>query len=242
MTDTPRMKESAASRFSILWWLGPLIVNCTLLAGCGSGPTFIYPVTEGSYRELPPPNSRLVVWGTEPSVAGTATMWLQRRGLAMVDRARLQQVLEDRRNEFALTSLDQGEIVRIVKGLGVHTLVFTKGEYTTEEWSLVGQMTLGGADGVVTLLRSTAVHVRGVDIDTGEVVWSGSARYRYPRLVSMERVGEALTKLTCQALATAWGVRPAGGQAISSQAMCAVEGRGSERGLKSLQRVTMTDR
>jgi len=42
-------------------------------------------------------------------------------------------------------------------------------------------------------------------------------------VVSTPAPEDGLAKLTCQALATVWGLRPAGDQAISSQSMCAAE-------------------
>ena len=76
----------------------------------------------------------------------------------------------------------------------------------------------GGGGGSQTIY-SGAVSVRGVDVETSEVLWTGNARYPQQTGGGPE---DTLMKLTCQALATAWGFRPAGDQAISSQSMCAV--------------------
>jgi hypothetical protein len=66
------------------------------------------------------------------------------------------------------------------------------------------------------LLQSTSVSIRGVNVGTSEVTWSGTARYPQP----VGGLDDALAKLTCQALATAWGFRPPGQHKLDSQAMC----------------------
>ena len=68
-------------------WLILLIVGCAPR----------YPVTDGFHKTLPQQNTRAVVWGNHPAAAGTATTWLQKRGLTIVERARLQQVFDEQR-------------------------------------------------------------------------------------------------------------------------------------------------
>jgi len=69
-------------------------------------------------------------------------------------------------------------------------------------------------------IHSGAVAIRGVDVETGEILWNATARFTRQVPGSPE---DLLMKLTCQALATAWGFRPPGGQAIPSQSMCAAD-------------------
>lgn len=73
----------------------------------------------------------------------------------------------------------------------------------------------GRGGGTVTEY-SASVSIRGVNVETSEVAWSGTARFSKP----VRGIEDALTKLTCQALATAWGFRPAGWHEFDSQAMC----------------------
>ena len=75
----------------------------------------------------------------------------------------------------------------------------------------------GGEGGTVTEY-SASVSVRGVNVQTSEVAWSGTARYPKP----ISGIEDALTRLTCQALATAWGLRPPGQDKFDSQAMCTI--------------------
>jgi hypothetical protein len=60
------------------------------------------------------------------------------------------------------------------------------------------------------------VAVRGVSVPTGVVVWRGNAHY--PQCVDLSR--RTFQSLTCQALATAWGLRPSGQLEIPSSLMC----------------------
>jgi hypothetical protein len=60
------------------------------------------------------------------------------------------------------------------------------------------------------------VAVRGVLVRTGVVVWRGNAHY--PQCVDLSR--RTFQSLTCQALATAWGLRPSGQLEIPSSLMC----------------------
>jgi len=62
------------------------------------------------------------------------------------------------------------------------------------------------------------VSLEGYRADTGESAWSGSAYY--PNVYEFLDVG--LKELTCQALATAWGLRPSGHYPIRNEFRCDV--------------------
>ena len=66
---------------------------------------------------------------------------------------------------------------------------------------------------------STSAWIRGVSIETGEVLWSATARY--PE--SSASLDNVLAVLTCHALATAWGYRQSG-QPDALPDMCMVKG------------------
>jgi hypothetical protein len=171
-----------------------LLLSFGALSGCA---TPQYPITAGFHHTLPQPNTRIVVWGNHPVVTGTATTWLQKRGLRVVDRASLMQIIEEQHIRLTHSPYDEAQILRVGKILDAGVVVFTG-----------SQSTYGGT-----------VFIRGVEVETSEVLWSGNARYPLQSRNSQE---DNLTKLTCQALATAWGFRPAGDQIIESMSMCAV--------------------
>ena len=188
-------------------WLILLIVGCAPR----------YPVTDGFHKTLPQQNTRAVVWGNHPAAAGTATTWLQKRGLTIVERARLQQVFDEQQIRLTHTPDDETQVLRVGKLLGAETVIFIDTSFQKELRSSFKVDSQGGEGGTVTEY-SASVSVRGVNVQTSEVAWSGTARYPKP----ISGIEDALTRLTCQALATAWGLRPPGQDKFDSQAMCTI--------------------
>ena len=197
----------------------PLLPVFLVLSSCGFLPTNQYAVTDGFHHSLPQKDTRIVIWGNSPTVTGTATTWLQKRGLRVVERAKLLQLFEEQRIRLTHTADDEGPILRVGKLLGAEMVVFTDASVTSGVVSNYSVNAYGGG-GRSEPVNSSAVSIRGVEVETSEVVWNGTARYPQQTGGSAE---DALVKLTCQALATAWGFRPPGDQAITSQSMCAVE-------------------
>jgi hypothetical protein len=199
--------------------LGPFL-SLVILNGCGAlfpaAPQF--PITDGFHNVMPNRNSRIVVWAEHPSLNGTATTWLQKRGLTVVERARLKQVLDEQMIRLTHTADDEANLLKAGKLLGAEIVVFMDSAQTAGQASSFSINQYGGG-GSSTTLYSASVSVRAVNVESGEVVWSGHARYRDP----VTGVNDAIVKLTCQALATAWGLRPVGQHDISSDSMCLVE-------------------
>lgn len=196
-----------------------LIPGFVALSGCiFLTPSTQYPVTDGFRLRLPKADTRIVIWGDTPTVMDTATTWLQKRGLRIVERAKLLQLFEEQRIRLTHTADDEGPILRVGKLLGAEMVVFTDASVTRGVTSNYSVNAYGGG-GRSEPVNSAAVSIRGVEVETSEVVWNGTALYPQQSGGSPE---DALAKLTCQALATAWGFRTAGDQAISSQSMCAV--------------------
>ncbi len=75
-----------------------LVPGFIALSGCALlPPPFQYPITDGFHHRLPQANTRIVVWGDSPSVTGTTTTWLQKRGLRIVERAKILQLFDEQR-------------------------------------------------------------------------------------------------------------------------------------------------
>jgi hypothetical protein len=184
-----------------------------LFQGCRT----TYPITDGFHHALPDSNQRIVVWGNTTAVTGTTTTWLQKRGVKIVERARLLQLFDEQRIRLTHTSDDEGPILRIGKLLGAGMVVFADGSASE---GLASTYTMGpyGGTGGSHSVYGVAVTIRGVDVESSEILWSATARY--PRQVGGSPE-DGLMKLTCQALATAWGFRPPGHLNISSEATCA---------------------
>ena len=171
-------------------WLISLCVGCTPLSW--------YPVTDSFHKTLPQQNTRVVIWADHPATGGTATTWLQKRGLTIVERARLQQVFNEQQIRLTHTPDDEAQVRRVGKLLGAETVIFVDASFQKELRSSFKVGAEGGGGGTFTEY-SASVSVRGVNVQTSEVAWSGTARYSNP----VGGIEDALTKLTCQALATA---------------------------------------
>lgn len=211
--------NSGMNWFRIRTLMMVLLPGFVVLSGCGIVPSTMHPITDGFHHSLPSPSTHIVIWGTSSTVTGTATTWLQKRGLRVVERAKLLQVFEEQRIRLTHTADDEGPILRVGKLLGAGMVVFTDASVTSGVVSNYSVNAYGGGGGSATV-TSASVSIRGVDVETSEVLWNGVARYPQNSSSAPE---DGLVKLTCQALATAWGFRPAGDQAISSQSMCAAE-------------------
>ena len=181
-----------------------------------------YPITDGFRHSLPKPGVRVVVWGGHPAATGAAINWLQRQGLRIVERAQLQRIFDEQRIQLTHTSDDEAQVLRVGKLLGANAVAFldtpvTGGSHAKGSsffWQGSGGSSLDSAS-----VYSTSAWIRGVSIETGEVLWSGTARY--PE--SFANLDNVLAVLTCHALATAWGYRQSG-QPDALPDMCMVKG------------------
>ena len=99
-----------------------------LLAACG--PIVLYPTTDGFHTALPSPQTRVIVWGTHPTVEATATTWLQKRGLTILASARLQQAFSDQGVPLTRTRRDEALVLRAGDSLGADLVVFAEGAVT----------------------------------------------------------------------------------------------------------------
>lgn len=176
----------------------------TLTIACGLMLVFIagcVPVTDGFRHDLPTKDTLTIVWGDDVSAVGMATTWLQKRGLSVLERSLLYANLETDNLELTHTLKDEAAILQIAKKMEVQEVVFVD----------------RGGDA-----RAPMISVRGVEVQTGRISWSGSARYA---TFENRPTKDAVALLTCEALATVWGFRPAGTKwFLSSEKMCAVEG------------------
>ena len=171
-----------------------LTLSFVILSGCALMPRSpIYATTDGFHHTLPQPNTRIVIWGNSSAVTGTATTWLQKRGLRIVERARLLQLFEEQHIRLTHTVDDEGPILSVGKILGAGIVVFTDGSATAGVASNYNVNAYGGGGGSQSIY-SEAVSIRGVDVETSEVLWSGNARYPEQTAGSPE---DGLIKLTC---------------------------------------------
>ena len=163
-----------------------------LLVGCGRT---IHPLTEGFHLQIPEKGTRAVVWGNHEVAVGAAVTWLQRKRLRLVERARLHEVLKEQRVQLTHSPEDEADILRVGRLIGANWVVFIDTKMRSNERTAVTQYR---ADAWVEYHLS--VTVRGVDVESGEILWSGRAHY--PKGVNNPEAG--IIYLTDNAFDRAW--------------------------------------
>lgn len=191
--------------------LAPVMLGLVvLLDGCTR---YILPITDGFHQSLPTQQTRVVIWGDHAGAVGAATTWLLKRGLRVVERAKLQQIFNEQNIRLTHTPEDDAALLRVGKLAGAQTIVFLETRITPQEVASAAISAYGGRSAKYTVYN-VGLSLRGVDVETGEVKWSGTARYPEPG----RNVEQGVALLTCHALATAWGFRPTG--TISTRDAC----------------------
>jgi len=188
--------------FTPIWIASAMI----LLQGCISNPpppTVHYPITSGSHETLPSSREAILVWGKKP-LTDLAVEWLIAHHYATIitPATELAQTKEQ-----SHTLSDRTLALSVAQNVEADFVLFLDREESK--------------DGVLVEPRCNDqfyvdVAVRGVSVRTGVVVWRGNAHY--PQCVDLSR--RTFQSLICQALATAWGLRPSGQLEIPSSLMC----------------------
>jgi hypothetical protein len=171
-----------------------LVFLILVLAACGGT---LYPITNGTYTSLPPQGTAVAVWGVNEDAVSAAEDWLERRGLVIVPRKKLRASLPSDEQHVAQVAMKQ--VVAAAAAAGATEVVLVE------------------TAALPAFPASVIVH--GLDAATGNEVWQASAWF------AVAEVGHRDLKmdtLTCQALATLWGFRPAGYHEIPSATMCEV--------------------
>jgi hypothetical protein len=160
----------------LLMRLGWLIL---ILTGCQEAP-----VVAGFPGKAPSHVGNAVVWGNDDRTVGAAIAWLQRQGLIVFDQGRIQRILTKNASTEQLPLFDEPAIRVAASEVGADIVVFS--DRTGD-------------------VRPPMVSVKGVDAQSGRVIWGGNARYgSFDGLPT----SETLTELTDQALMSAWGLEP----------------------------------
>lgn len=179
---------------------------CTILifffiTGCRSYSTIETPITDGYHAKLPSPYTRAVVWGSRPDTVQSVSTWLLKKGILVVDQAKLMQVAMDHKVPITGYQYVETDVLRTAKLVGARLVVFANAE--------VGSWEVLGMDGAVPRnmkVYTGTISLRAVDVNTGEIEWSGKAQSS-ERFNNLE---EGISQLSCHALATAWGLRNPG--------------------------------
>lgn len=110
--------------------------------------------------------------------SGTVTL-LQQGGLRIVERSRLQQVFEEQKIRLTYSTDDDSQILKAGKILGSDSIVFVETEISSSQTSqaFVHQY---GSESRSETVTNASVSVRGVNVETGEVMWTRTAHYPKP--------------------------------------------------------------
>ena len=161
-----------------------------------------YPVTQtdgsGSSVKIPNTSTKAVVWGTRPDAVQSLTTWLLKRGVTLVDEVKMNQMASDTRLHQPLSN---GDIFKLAKIAGAKQVIFIDADVST--WRVSGIETVFGESPSV---YTASVFIRALDAETGEIHWNGKAH----STDKFTNLTEGMHQLTCQALATAWGLREPG--------------------------------
>ncbi|ABA57914.1 hypothetical protein Noc_1425 [Nitrosococcus oceani ATCC 19707] len=152
-----------------------------IVSACGA-----IPITDGAHSSLPEAGSVVIVWSSHPVVTDTMSIWLHKQGLVPIERNWLEQILKDQ--DVILSNSDDDQVIIIESAKKMHIDLVVFGDLDQE-------------------IRAPMVSIRGFNVDSNRVLWEGSAHYDQYIKVPLNH---ALVDLTCQALATAWGLRERG--------------------------------
>jgi hypothetical protein len=181
--------------------LSGTLVLLISFAACRSYSTIETPITDGYHAKLPSPYTRAVVWGTRPDIVQSVSTWLLKKGILVVDQAKLMQVAADQKVSITGYQYVETDVLRTAKLVGARLVVFANAEVGS--WEVLGMD--GGLPRNMKVYSGT-ISLRAVDVNTGEIEWSGKAQSSY-RFNNLE---EGISQLSCHALATAWGLRNPG--------------------------------
>ena len=137
------------------------------------------PISNGSQSDLPTPGSTAIVWGQHRGAVGATTTLLQQWGLRIVERSRLQQVFDEQQIRLTHSPDDDAQILTVGKILGADSIVFVETETSSSQSSRAVISPYGGGAHTETVTNAS-VAVRGVNVETSEVIWSGTAHYPQP--------------------------------------------------------------
>ena len=172
-------KHATASNAKLLRDVGVLCLVCVLPLLVISCAHRVFPVTSGSHA-LPergkPIAKRVVVWSNHVIAGNHVIALAQQVGLVVVERARLQQIFDEQKIRLTHSPDDDTHILSVGKLIGADRVIFVE---LTEKSNMLSRAYVDQSSGFAR--SETVYHVslalRCVDVETGEVRWSGTAQF-----------------------------------------------------------------
>lgn len=142
-------------------------IGCAAMLAGGCSNT-VYPVTSGSHTPISQadvekfkagPKTRIIIQADDPGIASALTTYFLRIGATLVERSQLDKVLNEQVIQQALTTDTEARLIQAGKIIGADRLV-------------IAEQRNSGAP-----FYNLSVSVRGIEIESGKVRWSGTASY-----------------------------------------------------------------
>lgn len=125
------------------------------------------------------PKLRFIVWANHAGAAQAATQALQNGNSVVIERARLHEIFEEQRIQLTHSSDDDSKILKVGRLAGADRIVFIEVIDRPELTSGAYVGPYGGVSRSDTLYH-VSVSVRSVNIETAQVLASGTATYTSP--------------------------------------------------------------
>lgn len=187
-----------------------LVLIFVALTGCTDSPfgSRVFVTTDGGRPRPPDKNLKAFVYA-EPYVS---TRGISNQYLTAPDRSTQTQLVR-----VALTTWLQKHGLTVLTidrlaNLDEQQIRPTEGEANALQIGKLLRADL--AVRYVTTANASQISVEAVDVESGIIVWTGSA------LTDSEPRPEMIRLLTCHALATAWGLEPAGHHDVHREEAC----------------------
>ena len=193
-----------------------LLIFLLLLPSCYS---FLHIVTDGSHKHLPEKHVRMAVWGLRPVVTHTVVAWLRDNGFTVMEPSELQQAFDKETIRVSRSFADEQNAIRVAKQLGVGLVVFTQSAIGETVVNSPGTTSSAAPfpGAVPTTFSSASVALRGVEVASGQLIFSATAKY--PQQLAGAGP-DTLSTLACLALETALGISPPSELALASDDPC----------------------
>lgn len=184
-----------------------VLILFLLLPSCF--PPSLHIVTDGSCKRLPEKKARLAVWGLRPVVTNTIVAWLRDNGFRVMEPSELQQTFDRERIRVNRSFADEHNAIPVAKQLGVDVVIFTQ---SAVETNVINRASTTAAStpfpgAVRTAFSGATVSIRGVEVGSGMLVFSATARY--PQQLTAAGP-DTLAALACLTVETAFGLSPPG--------------------------------
>lgn len=174
------------------------VVLLVILASCQSYNTPTVTETDGSHVRLPNGSTKAVVWGTHPEAVKSLKTWLLKQRVTLVDGVKMDQLASD----IGLhTPVSNADVLKLAKLAGTNQVIFVDADVSA--WQRSDIVTFFGQAPVI---YNASLFIRALDAETGEIDWNGKALSTQ----TFTNLTDGIHQLTCQALATAWGLREPG--------------------------------